>query len=321
MFGFGRKATNPGVIWLDEASAAQAVDVKLRRAEITPDEAANLKKFASDGYFVIRLELSANDEQTIDADVNRLWREKPANMTFAYDSPPLRFADSDEAAQRRPRYRIHELHCASDVALRLVLDKTLHRYASLILGETAVATQSLYFEFGSQQALHRDSTVVPTPEFGRLVAAWIALEDIAEESGPLAYVPGSQKFPFYELSPGSYVYDPAKHSVSDVEAAMRFYDEQLAKSGLPTKLFLAKRGEVLVWHSALMHGGAPPKSPDHTRKSLVIHYSTLRQQPTRLAAVREASGGESVFETAEIIEREGAYAFANPLEGRFLHER
>jgi Phytanoyl-CoA dioxygenase (PhyH) len=311
---------NPGLIWLDDAAASGAIDEKLGAGAITAEEAANLRKFAADGYFITHLDLSAADAEEIDRDVDRLWREKPDNVAVAYDSPPFRFSLSDEEAQRKPRYRIHELHVASPVAQRLVLDATLHRYASLILGETAVATQSLYFEFGSQQPLHRDSTVVPTPEFGRLVAAWIALEDITPESGPLAYVPGSQKFPFCELSPGAYVYDPALHGAHDVERAVRFYDEHLRRSGLPEHHFLAKRGDVLVWHSALMHGGAPPAAPERRRKSLVIHYSALRTQPTRLCAVRE-DGADSVYETDEIVERGGAYAFGNPLEGKFLYRR
>jgi len=291
------------MIWLDEPSASAGIDERLRAGALTPAEADNLRTFARDGYFITKLDLTADAAAQIDRDVDRLWREKPANVAFAYDSPPMRFSFSNEREQRRPRYRIHELHVASPTALRLVLDPMLHRYASLILGETAVATQSLYFEFGSQQPLHRDSTVVPTPE-----------------SGPLAYVPGSQRFPFYAFRPGEYCFDPSRHTGQDVEAAVKFYDDQLHDSGLPVKQFLARRGDVLMWHSALMHGGAPPLSPERTRKSLAIHYSALRAQPTRLCAVRE-DGGDSVFETSEILERGGAYAFLNPLEGRFLYRR
>src|SRR5205823_3032539 len=246
-----RMSSRPGSIWLDDFSADDALAGKLRLGTISEEETANLRKFAADGYFITKVDLGAAQAGEIDRDVDRLWRQKPRNVSFAYDSPPLRFSDSDERAQRRPRYRIHELHAASRAALRLVLDPILHRYASLILGETAVATQSLYFEFGSQQALHRDSTVVPTPQFGRLVAAWIALEDISPESGPLAYVPGSQRFPFYDFGSGDYTYDPSRHTGADVAAAMAFYSAELERSGLPVRQFNAARGEVLIWHSAL----------------------------------------------------------------------
>jgi phytanoyl-CoA hydroxylase len=319
-----RRKTNPGLIWLDERSAHRAIKAKAKHREITFEEELNLLKFASDGYFIIPIDLSASDASAIDADVDRLWNERPPHIAMAYDSPPRRFSDAHPDRDRRPRYRIHELHAASETALRLYLHPLLHRYATLILGETAVATQSLYFEFGSQQALHRDSTVVPTPQFGKLVAAWIALEDISPDSGPLAYVPGSQRFPFYDFGRNEFLYDPTRDTADDVAAAMKYYDEQLERSGLPVKQFLAKRGDVLIWHSALMHGGAPPANEQRTRKSFVVHYSTLSTQGSRECAVQETidgQPGESVFTTIDVLERNGAFGFANPLDGTRLYRR
>ncbi len=321
---FPRRPQNPGLLWLDERSARREIDRRAHAGQLADEEVENLVKFARDGYFITSVELSEEGARAIDGDVDRLWSERPPNVAFAYDSPPLRFSSASAAEQRKPRYRIHELHAASEEALRLFLHPRLHRYASLVLADTAVATQSLYFEYGSQQMLHRDSTVVPTPEFGRLVAAWIALEDIAPEAGPLAYVPGSQRFPFYDFGKNEFTYDPSRHTASEVDAAVKFYDAELARSGLPTRQFLAKRGEVLIWHSALMHGGAAVTDEKRTRKSFVVHYSTLATQRTRECAVREVvdgRDGESVFSTSEILERDGAFGFANPLDGKFLYRR
>ena len=324
MLSLFRRRTNPGLIWLDEPDAQRQIAQRARARELSAEEEANLRKFSEDGYFIIPVDLSVEDAAAIDHDVDALWNTRPGNVAFAYDSPPRRFSEAIPSEHRKPRYRIHELQTASDVALRLYLDRTVHRYASLILGETAVATQSLYFEYGSQQALHRDSVVVPTPQFGRLVAAWIALEDIVPESGPLMYVPGSQRLPFYEFRPGQYVYDPSAHTAEDVKAAMAFYSKELERSKLQAKQFIARRGEVLFWHSALTHGGAQPTDPQRTRKSFVVHFSTLRAHPTRECAVSEALDGvpgESVFSTSEIYERDGAFGFANPLNGKFLYRR
>ncbi|MCU1350675.1 MAG: Phytanoyl-CoA dioxygenase [Acidobacteria bacterium] len=321
---FKRAPANPGLIWLDDGKAHRSVDAKRKRGEVTDAEAENLHKYADDGYFIIKVDLTADDAKAFDADVDRLWRERPRNVAYAYEAGPHRFSDADEATQRKPRSRVHDLHSASALAKRLYLDPVLARYASLILGEPAVATQSLYFEFGSQQPLHRDSIVVPTPQFGRLLASWFALEDIDPRSGALAYVPGSQKLPFYEFRPGRYVYDPTIMTAADVEAAMRFYDEQLRKSRLETKLFLAKRGEVLLWHSALLHGGGPVTDERLTRKSFVVHYSTLAGHPLRDVAVHETidgTPGESVFQTKRLLTRDGAYGFENPLDGELAYRR
>jgi len=320
----GREAANPGVIWLDEPGAHQAIETKRRRDEITDEEADNLRKFADDGYFITRLDLSADDARAIDDDVDRLWRERPHNISFAYDSPPLRFSQADEEAQRRPRYRIHDLHAASEIARRIYLDAALSRYASLILSEQAVATQSLYFEYGSQQPLHRDSVVVPTPILGELLASWTALEDIDPRSGALVYVPGSQKLPYFEFAPGRYVYDPSVMGESDVHAAMRFYDQALAASGLQTRTFAAKRGEALIWHSALLHGGGPVADDRLTRKSLVVHYSSLLHHAVRHGAVSEVidgKEGESVYATTSILENGSARGFDNALDGQFQYRR
>jgi ectoine hydroxylase-related dioxygenase (phytanoyl-CoA dioxygenase family) len=35
---------------------------------------------------------------------------------------------------------------------------------------------------------------------------------------------------------------------------------------------IAKKGDVLIWHANLVHGGAPILNPALTRKSMVVHY-------------------------------------------------
>jgi phytanoyl-CoA hydroxylase len=307
-------------IWLDDERAHETIEKRLASGDITREEAANLKKFADDGYLIIDIGVSAEDAAEFDRNVNRLWRDKPGNVSFAYDSPPLRFSEANEETQRKPRYRIHDMHSAFDTAMGLYLDRGLLRYAELILGEPTVAIQSLYFEFGSQQGLHRDSIVVPTPIFGHLLASWIALEDIDPASGPLVFVPGSHKLPMYDFGGGQYVYDYTAFGEKEVRAAMQFHDEQMAKAGLVEKQFLPKRGEVLIWHSALLHGGAQPKNENRTRKSFVVHYSTRRNHPTRSTALFEG-GHHNVWTTREVIQRGDAYGFANPLDGELEYVR
>lgn len=309
--------TIPGAIWLDEPNAHEAID---RLADLTSEEAANLHKYADDGYFTMTVDVSAEEAKAFDDDVNRLWREKPADVAFAYDSGPRRFTDSIEAEHRRPRVRVLDMHSASDVALKLYLDPQLVRYASLIMGEPAVPTQSIYFEFGSQQALHRDSIIVPTPRFGQLLAAWIALEDIDVRSGALAYVPGSQKMPFYEFAPGEYMFDGRRMSGAEAEAAMRYHDEEAARRGLQPKLFTPKRGGTLIWHSALLHGGGAVDDDRLTRKSFVVHYSTAQHHSTRDGAVAIA-GGEAVYTTSRMLTRNGVSGFDNPLRGTLAYNR
>jgi hypothetical protein len=41
---------------------------------------------------------------------------------------------------------------------------------------------------------------------------------------------------------------------------------------LEQRLFRPRRGDVLLWHADLAHGGSPIVTPGLTRKSLVTHY-------------------------------------------------
>ncbi len=53
----------------------------------------------------------------IDADVDRLWRERPWDVAFAYQSRLKLFPLADEPTDRRPSVRISDMHSASSAAL------------------------------------------------------------------------------------------------------------------------------------------------------------------------------------------------------------
>ncbi|MEM6316971.1 MAG: hypothetical protein AAF960_04835 [Bacteroidota bacterium] len=35
---------------------------------------------------------------------------------------------------------------------------------------------------------------------------------------------------------------------------------------------MAKKGDILIWHANLLHGGNPILNPEHSRKSMTLHY-------------------------------------------------
>jgi ectoine hydroxylase len=49
-------------------------------------------------------------------------------------------------------------------------------------------------------------------------------------------------------------------------------EELVSAKGYEKKEFLAKKGDVFIWHANLVHGGAPIINKASTRKSMVIHY-------------------------------------------------
>ncbi len=310
-------------LWVDRPDAADRLAAWERKGEVAPVEAAALRRFVADGYLIADAGLPPALLDEIDADVERAWRERPPDLAWAREGPLRSFAAADPARDRGPSCRIADLHSHSRAARALYLWKPIFRYVERILGQPAVATQSLYFEYGSQQGLHRDPVFVQTKPPSALVAAWIALEDIHPESGPLIYVPGSHRLPYYQLAPGEHRFDHRRHGAAE-SAAMAAHDrEQVARAGLPTESLTCRRGEVLLWHHSLLHGGSVVADPRRTRKSLVVHFSTLADYRLRRQNLLETVRGEDgrpverqrIFETETVLEDDGCHGFDSPLRG------
>jgi hypothetical protein len=144
----------------------------------------------------------------------------------------------------------------------------------LLLGHPARLLQTIASHKGSQQSAHSDSIHMTTYPLGYLAAAWIAFEDIRTDSGPLEFYPGSHRLP--------YVFSrDVQISVEDMKnegyAAYRaryepFVQRLIVEHGLRPKYFEARKGDVLIWHANLLHGGSPRRDLRLTRKALVAHY-------------------------------------------------
>lgn len=315
-------------LWLDRPDAPREIARRRDRGELTPAEAENLEKFWRDGFFVFRPQVDEQLYAELDADVERLWREQPPWMTFAYHSLLTRFAGGDEP-NRQPSSRIADLHEFSTPALELYLHPEMFRYVELILGEPAIATQSLYFQWGSQQALHRDPIHVRMTPPAHLVATWTALEDIRPGSGELHYVPGSHRLPYFAFEPGRYVFDHRKDPTARAREGELWDLERCRAAGLEVVPLRCRRGECLIWHHSLLHGGSPLTDPSLTRKSFVVHYTSRANMPaTRNSYVdrfAQAAEGEGAPPTRIYHSRRqhllrGCHGFVSPLVEHFAGE-
>lgn len=154
-----------------------------------------------------------------------------------------------------------------------------------------VPFQSINFHYGSEQKAHSDSMHMSTYPEGGLIAAWIALEDVDDENGPLFYYPGSHQWPYVSnkvigASTG-FMLSPNPNKMYE-----EYVDAKIKSSGLKAEVFKAKKGDVLIWHANLLHGGMPHLNMNHTRKSVVVHYFKkdvicYHEISQRLAVVKE----------------------------------
>jgi hypothetical protein len=127
---------------------------------------------------------------------------------------------------------------------------------------------------------HQDQYLNPAQVGSHYVAAWFALDDIHPDSGPFEFAVGSHELPpmsmdkvFERLSPSEQS-DPDWPKITEPWVS-EACEEIIKDRGYHVRQFIAKRGDVLFWHSRLLHRGSPPKVPGMARKAIIGHYSVV----------------------------------------------
>lgn len=195
-------------------------------------------------------------------------REAVAAINDEIDA--LSESGSIRAHHRDPRFM--SPHKKSPAAARVVSDARLTELLEILLGRPVRLFQTIAFISGSQQHAHSDAFHMMTEPPGFLVGVWIALEDIDEGSGPVFYLPGSHRLPYVmsedlNLNPASRLMTRQKDA-----AYVQHMQEIVDGAEIEPRRFLAKAGDVLLWHHNLLHGGTAIERPGATRRSLVAHF-------------------------------------------------
>jgi ectoine hydroxylase-related dioxygenase (phytanoyl-CoA dioxygenase family) len=244
-----------------------------------------LRQWLEQGCFVLE---GICDEVSIDEmfqDVDQVWsvsrgisdlRIEQLQLSDA-DRPGIMHTDLVEVGllqrqrlRRKRPWRIHSFEEHSKAAKALFESPEIMRWISLILGTQPTPWNSIAFEYGSEQALHDDMAVAHIVPFNHLVGVWIACENIHPESGPLVYYPGSHR---RHLFPGFQNYPQTNLRTCD-EKTTRDYNEHLVMESRKFKgeLLQIRKGDALLWHPMLIHGGSQVKNRHYTRRSFVCHY-------------------------------------------------
>ncbi len=119
--------------------------------------------------------------------------------------------------------------------------------------------QSMLFDQNTETCPHQDKWYLDTVPPGNLLGAWIALEDIHEEAGRFFLIPCSKTVDLHE--------DGMPHKVW-LEKMQAYFDENIDQVIAPA----LKKGDVIFWNSATIHGSLETKNEKYSRKSLTAHY-------------------------------------------------
>jgi len=160
----------------------------------------------------------------------------------------------------------------SEAVSYLFKHEKLQQILSFLLGKDVIPFQTINFQKGSEQRPHSDSIHMTTEPLGYLIATWTALEDVTDGAGQLVYYPGSHKLDYVmgeDYDTGNKLWALGADNYPNYEEKIA---EVIAKHQLKPHYFMAKKGDVLIWHANLLHGGSTIKDSNSTRKSQVAHY-------------------------------------------------
>jgi len=216
------------------------------------DNRQSLNDFDDKGFAVLKNYLPDEMAEKINAEINTLLGNKTIKQGYG----------------GKIMFAIH----ASELLRQTFNDPALFELLSSLLHGNAVLFQSINFLRGSEQATHSDSIHMTTFPLGGLLGVWVALEDINDNNGPLHYYPGSHKLPYYlnaDYNNEGNNFMIGNKSYAEYE---KMIAQKIAELGLKKEIFKAKKGDVLIWHANLFHGGEQHLDKNLTRKSIVLHY-------------------------------------------------
>ena len=228
-----------------------------------------LLKWSENGYAILENFYTSEEIDSFNSEVDALvkskqatWKNNGNKIMFAIHKSPL-------------------LHSAGS-------NKKLISILNLLLGKKVDLFQSINFLKGSQQRSHSDSVHMTTFPYGNLIAVWVALEDITPDCGPLHYYPGSHKLPYTFNEAYDNVGSKYKLGDKHYSAYEDVIEDVIKNNGFQKEVFLPKKGDILIWHANVLHGGEKMTNPDSSRKSMVFHYYTddavcfheITQRPT-----------------------------------------
>jgi ectoine hydroxylase-related dioxygenase (phytanoyl-CoA dioxygenase family) len=140
-----------------------------------------------------------------------------------------------------------------------------------LYGRPAFPFQTLNFPVGTQQDAHSDSVHFSSLPERFMCGVWLAMEDISPDAGPLFYYPGSHRWPVLSNALiGRRGFGSTLDSAQD--PFVQGWRSLCDAAGAQQEVFLARKGQALIWCANLLHGGSLQTDPRLTRWSQVTHY-------------------------------------------------
>ena len=190
--------------------------------------------------------------------------------------------------------RVVNFHMYSENTKNLVTNNYVNDILKTLFSKEQVVYTSLFFREGTFQNYHRDTPHFYTNPIDQYYGVWYALEDINVNAGPLKYYIGSHNLEDpcgYDIFNKVYNEINIAQNNSDykhiLDTCMFEYNkliENLCKENnlicVDQNNYINKinKGDIIIWHPKLLHGGSDIIEPSLTRYSIVTHNIPINTQ-------------------------------------------
>jgi len=217
-------------------------------------------QFLNEGFVTFNIG-DVNLIDSVNADVDRLIKTgsyKTNSAIYSYNKYP----------------RIVESYKFSENCKKLALNNSIINRLKYFYQLTPKAFSTINFLHSTQQPFHSDAVHFGTMPHRMLVGAWVALEDINPDSGPLQIVPKSHKLDLFD-------YEDIKvekpKNLNSIKSNYGLYEEYVKRiieeNGLQAITPSMKKGDCLLWEANMLHGSPACNNSEITRKSQVTHWT------------------------------------------------
>ncbi len=288
---FGRLQSYPrfhsrfGGFWTDLDDVERRIAGKLELGLLDQAGAAALRHWSEKGYVTFERAVSEETIDRLNAELERLWETGHPDLRIeSFGDGVRRFAPLEPRYRDEP-HKVLDLHGYSAAARQVVFSAPVQTFLEQLFERPPLAFQSLLFTYGTEQDLHQDTAYVVLRSPLEFVGCWVALEDVEPGSGELQYYEGSHRIPEY-LWFGRARAKP--YDLEDDSEFLRWVREEPARRGLRLVRFTPRKGDALLWHADLVHGGSKVEQHGTTRRSFVTHLCPRDVDPEYFGTVRHS---------------------------------
>ena len=148
--------------------------------------------------------------------------------------------------------------------MEIVNHNKLAQILTFILEEKPKIVQSMYFEGNSATWEHQDSYYLDDEETGKMIAGWIALEDISADAGRFFVCPKSHLYDFSKMNLENVISESHASYINSIV-------EVIKKNNFKVEAPKLDKGDLLLWNSLTIHGALDSQSQINSRSSITLH--------------------------------------------------